>query len=79
MKTAKDAQPSDVAVIKSASEALSNEISKIGEILAKANAQAGASASAGQAGAQGASGTNGVGGNAGGEGDVKDAEFKEKK
>ena len=80
LRTAKDAQPSDVAVIKAASEALSSEISKIGEILAKANQ------------ASGANGTNPIndamndmknknGGNSatGPEGDVKDAEFKEKK
>jgi len=76
LKTAKDAQPADVAVIKSASEALSSEISKIGEILAKANAAAGAQA---DAGAQGSAGANGAGGSTGAEGDVKDAEFKEKK
>ena len=84
LKTAKDAQPSDVAAIKSASEVLSSEVSKIGEILAKANAAAGAQAGtgAGQAGAQGANGAGGSTGGADGkgpEGDVKDAEFKEKK
>jgi molecular chaperone DnaK len=74
VKTAKDASTPDLAAIKSATEALSTEISKIGEILAKAQQAAGA-----QAGAQGASGQTGGADGAGPEGDVKDAEFKEKK
>ncbi len=85
LKTARDAQPSDVSVIKSASEALSSEISKIGEILAKANAQAGASANgtnpindAMNDMKNKTGGSNGADGK-GPEGDVKDAEFKEKK
>ncbi len=74
LKTAKEAQPTDVGAIKTASEALSSEISKIGEILAKAQqASQAQGAGAGQAGA-----TGGASG-AGPEGDVKDAEFKEKK
>jgi molecular chaperone DnaK len=65
--------PVDVAAIKSATEALSGEIQKIGQYM---NQQAG------QAGATGAGDANGA--QPGGdqkppEGDVKDAEFKEKK
>jgi molecular chaperone DnaK len=81
LKTAKDAQPTDVSAIKAASEALSSEVSKIGEILVKA-----------QQAASGSNGTNpindamndmknksgGIDGTAPEE-DVKDAEFKEKK
>ncbi len=70
LKTAKEAQPADVGAIKSASEALSSEISKIGEILAKAQ-------QASQA--QGAAGSTGGADGKAPEGDVKDAEFKEKK
>ncbi|MES2314506.1 MAG: molecular chaperone DnaK [Patescibacteria group bacterium] len=71
LKAAKEAQPADVAVIKTASEALSSEISKIGEILAKAQ-------QASQAQGAGANPAGGADGKAP-EGDVKDAEFKEKK
>jgi molecular chaperone DnaK len=69
LKTAKGG--TDVAAIKSASEALSSEISKIGEILAKAQ-------QASHTGANGAGSTGGADGKSP-EGDVKDAEFKEKK
>lgn len=64
LKTAKEG--SDVGAIKTASEALSAEISKIGEHMAK-NAQQ--TPSGAQPGSDGK----------GPEGDVKDAEFKEKK
>lgn len=71
LKTAKDG--SDLAATKAASEALSTELSKIGEAVAKAQ-------QANPAGASGAAGANGAGDTPkGSEGDVKDAEFKEKK
>jgi len=60
----------DMTTIKSASEALSTEMSKIGEAMSKANPQ--------QPPTPGAEG-NGGGENPGGDGTVKDAEFKEKK
>lgn len=72
LKTAKEG--SDVAIIKTASETLSAEISKIGEHMAKA-AQ---TPPTGQTPPGGQSGTDGKGPE-GGEGNVKDAEFKEKK
>lgn len=73
-KTAKEG--SDMAAIKTATEALSTELSKIGEIISKAQQAAGPGA-----GAEGAQpGTNGTDTGAGGAGDnVRDAEFKEKK
>ncbi len=64
LKTAKDSTNPDIEVIKKASEALSTEIQKIGSSYAKASEDK-------QAGGQ----TE----NKGPEGDVKDAEFKEKK
>jgi molecular chaperone DnaK len=63
VKTAKEG--TDPANLKKTTEALSSELSKIGEILSKAQAQ---TPPAGEAGTQ-----------PGAEGDVKDAEFKEKK
>ncbi|MBI5126670.1 MAG: molecular chaperone DnaK [Candidatus Taylorbacteria bacterium] len=73
-KTTKEG--SDMAAIKTATEALSTELSKIGEIISKAQQAAGPGA-----GAEGAQpGTNGTDAGAGGTGDnVRDAEFKEKK
>ncbi len=74
LKAAKDAQPIDTAAVKSATEALSTEIQKIGQFM---NQQAGQ-----QGGAAGQAGDNSTGGSSDGkgpEGDVKDAEFKEKK
>ncbi len=62
VKTAKEG--TDPVNLKKTTEALSNELSKIGEILSKAQAQT----PPGETGAQ-----------PGAEGDVKDAEFKEKK
>ena len=67
LKTAKDNANPDIEAIKKASEALSTEIQKIGQYMA-----ASAGATAGQGGA------NPTDGKAP-EGDVKDAEFKEKK
>ncbi len=69
LKTAKDGKDGniDLAAMKAATEALSTELSKIGEAMAKAQ-QANPA------------GTNGAGdAPKGPEGDVKDAEFKEKK
>ncbi len=67
LKTSKEGN--DIAAIKTASEALSTEISKIGEHLAKAGQQT--PPSGGQAGNDGKGPENGD--------NVKDAEFKEKK
>jgi molecular chaperone DnaK len=71
VKTAKEG--TDLAQLKKVTEALSSELSKIGEILSKAQAEQ----------AQQTPPTGGPTGNAGDakapEGDVKDAEFKEKK
>ncbi|MEY2664260.1 MAG: hypothetical protein RIT04_68 [Candidatus Parcubacteria bacterium] len=76
LKTAKDkdAASFDVAAVKAATDALGAELSKIGEAMSKAQAAAGAAS--GAAGAQGAGQT---GSDTGAQGDVKDAEFKEKK
>ena len=74
LKTAKDAGTPDIASIKSATEALSTEIQKIGSSYAQ-----GASASQGN-NQSGDSGAGAQGGESKGpEGEVKDAEFKEKK
>ncbi len=72
LKTAREG--SDMALIKSASEALSTELSKIGEIMAKA-----ASASAGSSGETKQAGEPNPDKNQNGQGDgpVRDAEFKE--
>ena len=71
LKTAKDGQ--DVAAIKSATEALSTELSKIGEIINKAEQEKAAAAQAGAANAGGADkgGDNGE--------KVRDAEVKDSK
>lgn len=66
LKTAKDAGTPDIAAIKTATEALSNEIQKIGQYMQQTP----------PAGANGADANPSAGGP---EGDVKDAEFKEKK
>jgi molecular chaperone DnaK len=68
LKTAKDVGTPDVTAIKSATEALSNEIQKIGQYMNQ-----------NPAGAEGSAGAN-PGDNKGPEGgdNVKDAEFKEK-
>ncbi len=71
LKTAKSG--TDIAAIKSASEALSAELQKIGEIMAKAAKEQAASAGASAADKQ--SGPD----DKGGDGNVRDAEFKEKK
>jgi molecular chaperone DnaK len=71
VKVVKDAATPDIAAIKSATEALSTEIQKIGQYLNQ-NQQAGPEAAAAHNGASGAAGTD-AGDN------VKDAEFKEKK
>lgn len=73
VKTAKEG--SDMALLKKSTEALSSELSKIGDILSKMG-QGAAGAGNGQAGQAGA-GSNGD--QKPPEGDVKDAEFKEKK
>ncbi len=70
LKKVKDG--TDVSAIKTASEALSAEISKVGEAMAKAGAT-----NQGNPGGEQANGSSGS--DKGPEGDVKDAEFKEKK
>ncbi len=85
LKTAKDG--SDMSAVKTASEALSSEMSKIGEHMSKNTSTGGPDAS--QAGQAGGAGPNPAGGdsnnggegpsNSSGQGNVKDAEFKEKK
>lgn len=70
VKTAKEG--TDLANLKKVTDTLSSELSKIGEILSKAQQQ---TPPAGDAGANGGAGA----GPQGPEGDVKDAEFKEKK
>jgi len=72
LKKVKDG--TDVGAIKTASEALNAELSKIGEHMAKAGQSAGA-----QGGSGTGSDTGSNGDQKGPEGDVKDAEFKEKK
>jgi molecular chaperone DnaK len=77
LKTAKDAGTPDVGAIKSATEALSTEIQKIGQYMNQN--PAGANAGAGT-GAESSAGTNSGDGKGPEGGDnVKDAEFKEKK
>ena len=71
VKTSKEG--TDPALLKKSTEALSSELSKIGEILSKAQAEA-----AKQTPPAGGP-TGGAGEQKGPEGDVKDAEFKEKK
>jgi molecular chaperone DnaK len=78
LKTAKDNAAPSVETIRKASEALSTEIQKIGQYMNQnptGQPGAGAEAGAAGAGAQGGAANNGKGP----EGDVKDAEFKEKK
>jgi molecular chaperone DnaK len=82
LKRVKDAATIDLAAVKTATEALSNEIQKIGPYMSQ-HAQGGQpeGGQAGQTGANGASGSNGTDGKGpdGGTDNVKDAEFKEKK
>lgn len=73
VKSVKDG--TDVSAIKTATEALSTEMSKIGEAMAKAG-NAGPGASAGEAGANP---NSGQANSTQGADNVKDAEFKEKK
>ncbi|TSC67747.1 MAG: molecular chaperone DnaK [Parcubacteria group bacterium Gr01-1014_73] len=77
LKRAKDATPLDAKAVKTASEALSAEIQKIGQYMSKANPSTDSTsspqASSGQATEE--KKNNGEGG----EGNVKDAEYKEKK
>jgi len=73
LRAAKDAATPDLAAIKSATEALSTEIQKIGQFMNQQQASGGAQAG----GTAGSSGPNG--GSSGPDGNVKDAEFKEKK
>src|SRR3569833_2192174 len=61
LKTAKDAQPMDAAAVKTATEALSTEIQKIGQFMNQQAGQGGAQGAAGQQGAQNGS-QNGNGG-----------------
>ena len=75
LKTVKDG--ADVQAIKTASDALNTELSKIGELMAKAG-QAGQAGANPGAGANGTNNGNGAGPETGGD-NVKDAEFKEKK
>ncbi|HEY9583456.1 MAG TPA: molecular chaperone DnaK [Candidatus Paceibacterota bacterium] len=72
VKTAKEG--SDPALLKKSSEALSGELSKIGDIMSMLQKQAQESEQAKKNAP-----TGGAEGDKGGEGDVKDAEFKEKK
>ncbi len=69
----------DVAAVKATTEALSNELQKIGEHMSKQGGAAGAGANGGTGG--GATGANGAGpagqGGADDKGKVRDAEFKE--
>ncbi|MCF7865099.1 MAG: molecular chaperone DnaK [Candidatus Pacebacteria bacterium] len=73
-KTARDASPADIEAIKKATEELSTEMSKIGEAMSKAGAQAGSEGAAGSTDANGA----GADTEAKPEGDekVRDAETK---
>ncbi|MDE2038377.1 MAG: molecular chaperone DnaK [Patescibacteria group bacterium] len=77
LKRAKDNAAPDVSAIKAATQALSDEIQKIGQFMNQ-NQGAGPQGASGQSGPGGDSSGNNGGGQ-GGEGDVKDAEFKEKK
>lgn len=82
LKSAKDAATIDITTIKSATEALSTEIQKIGQYMNQqqsgaAGAQGGSQSGPG-AGSQGGSNPGGSNGGQGGD-NVKDAEFKEKK
>ena len=80
LKRAKDAMPPVVATIKTATEALSGEIQKIGQYMNQnpAGGTAGAQSAPSGAGANPNPGPSN-GGDAGTDGNVKDAEFKEKK
>ncbi len=71
LKTAKEGN--DIALMKKATEALSSELSKIGEILSKAQAEAAKQEQANP------TKDNPINTDKAPEGDVKDAEFKEKK
>jgi molecular chaperone DnaK len=80
LKRAKDATPPDMVTIKTATQALSDEIQKIGQYM---NQNPAGGASGAQSGPSGA-GTNpnqgpSKGGDAGTDGNVKDAEYKENK
>ncbi len=74
VKRAKDATPIDQAALKTSTEALSNEIQKIGQFMSQ-NQAGSQQANPNQGGAQ--PGNDGKGPDEGG--NVKDAEFKEKK
>ena len=77
LKRAKDAAPVDMTALKTASEALSTEIQKIGQYMSQ---QAPGGAEGANSGAQGSAGANdGKGPEAGAGDNVKDAEFNEKK
>jgi len=76
LKRAKDATPVDMAAVKTATEALSGEISKIGQYMSQ-NAQGSTPNDQGKPGD--GKGPEGGSGGASGADNVKDAEFKEKK
>ncbi|MFA6294958.1 MAG: molecular chaperone DnaK [Candidatus Paceibacterota bacterium] len=77
LKTAKDSTTPDLATIKKATEALSTEIQKIGQYMSQS--QTGANPAGGSTGQSTNGNQAGAGDNKGPEGDVKDAEYKEKK
>lgn len=77
LKTAKDAATPDLNVLKTATEALSAEIQKIGPYMSQ-GPQGGQTGSNGSTGPQGGSNGQGSGEQNGGD-NVKDAEYKEKK
>ncbi len=81
LKRAKDATPVDFAAVKSATEALSTEIQKIGQYMSQQSAPGGQAGQQGApgAGAQGDASSQGSDGKGGAGDNVKDAEFKEKK
>jgi molecular chaperone DnaK len=81
LKRAKDATPIDAAALKTATEALSTEIQKIGQFMnQQAGAQGGAGAGPNSAGGSGKGPEGGADDSSNRPGDnVKDAEFKEKK
>lgn len=76
LKTAKNG--TDMTAVKTASEALSSEMSKIGEHISK-NSQPGQNPTGANPNPENSTGQNGNGGKDEGEGSVRDAEFKEKK
>ena len=74
LKTAKDVATPDISALKTATEALSTEIQKIGQYMSQNNQTPNTNNQGGTS-----AGANGTDGGNGGDGNVKDAEFKEKK